>query len=288
MLWNKLVQNYNRINKREFMLILLLFAILIFIESMNLLTTIGDAMIGAILYMLSIFTAYRFGYLGIFVSVSLNLAGIIKLFLVYQDRLKVHYLFTITYMISTIIASIIIGHFIEKNILFKQLLIDKSNTDHLTQLNNFSSFKSNFTNEIELSKIKNTKLGLMILDIDNFKQINDQYGHHIGDSVLKKIADNIADSTRENDKAFRYGGDEFAIIINESTKEICKNIYDRIQKQTPLTILDDGRELNFDISLSAGYAEYPSNGKDETDLFKSADSALYKIKNKYKNDIEYA
>lgn len=121
---------------------------------------------------------------------------------------------------------------------------------------------------------KNEKLSIAILDCDNFKVINDQYGHRKGDLVLQELSALLLTSIRKGDIAARWGGDEFLIIAPCTGDEEIKQILKRFNNE----LLELSRKMQITISLSSGYAIYPSDTKRIEDLISIADSKMYRLK----------
>jgi len=158
---------------------------------------------------------------------------------------------------------------IEKRI--KDELATLSITDNLTGLFNQRHFHNKLKEEVNRAKRQNHPLSLIILDLDNFKKYNDTYGHLAGDRMLAQAGKIILSNIRENvDTAFRYGGDEFAIILVEADKEIVLNTSERIKK---------GFEEGDGVTASLGFATYQKE-MDGNDLIALADKDLYESKNK--------
>lgn len=169
---------------------------------------------------------------------------------------------------------------INKSIHEKNILKHAARTDQMTGLYNHSSFY-----EILEEKIneEHKKFSIIIIDIDNFKKVNDTYGHAAGDKIILKAVDIIKDNIRNNDIAFRYGGEEFVIIVDNADEDTAQKIGDRIV--AVFNKIENGAEFNNEyFSLSAGVAEL---GKCE-ELFEAADEALYYAKKHGKNQcIKY-
>lgn len=126
----------------------------------------------------------------------------------------------------------------------------------------------------QILKTKQDPIALMILDVDKFKQVNDQYGHEMGDRVLKKVAKLLEENFRATDHPARIGGDEFAVVLTKATEEMKSVIEEKIQNINH-ALLNPENDLP-KVSLSVGIA-FSENGF-EDDLYKKADSALYVTK----------
>ena len=130
------------------------------------------------------------------------------------------------------------------------------------------------------------RLALFFIDIDNFKLINDTYGHSIGDRIINLVAKRLQKNIRKNDTISRIGGDEFIIVM--------ENLNDKNHiKKIAQNILDDFREpvkmeqYLFDITISIGISIFPENGLNDEDLIKHADTAMYSAKNLGKNQFQF-
>ena len=151
-------------------------------------------------------------------------------------------------------------------------------TDKLTGLYNrlyFNEMYNHLINRFQRNKIP---FSLIILDIDNFKKINDTYGHEKGDTILKEVANKIKDSIRRSDLAFRYGGEELVVLLPDTSIKEAKEIAERIRKNVQNIKID-----NKSVTISGGVGEY--RGEDSIEFFKKVDSALYEAKNSGKNKI---
>lgn len=125
------------------------------------------------------------------------------------------------------------------------------------------------------------EFSVVMMDIDGFKMINDRYGHLVGDRVLSYFAEVIKNSIRKDIFFIRYGGDEFLLIMPQSTKEVAKNLIERLRKNFKTPLDADGEEIV--ISFSAGIATFPKDGKNLRELIERADKALYAAKFSGKN-----
>lgn len=151
-------------------------------------------------------------------------------------------------------------------------------TDPLTKLPNRRYIEAEFQKEIERSKRYSSPLSVMVLDLDNFKIINDTFGHQYGDEVLKKIAENLRKYCRKVDIVGRFGGDEFVIILPETNLEKSIKVADKIIKNLEKMniTLPNGEKVY--ISVSIGIASYPETTKDPEKLLSLADTAMYNAK----------
>lgn len=154
--------------------------------------------------------------------------------------------------------------------------------DRLTLLPNRFLFKDRINQALNLAKRNGTYVGVMFIDLDNFKSVNDTIGHKGGDSLIREVAQKLKNSIRATDTVARFGGDEFMIILND-IKEfsdiniIADKVMDLFRKSFNI------QEQYFLITASAGVSIYPVDGEDGDTLIKSADTAMYKAKNKGKN-----
>lgn len=152
-----------------------------------------------------------------------------------------------------------------------------ANHDILTGLANRVQFESNLKMTIELCKRRKIKAGLMFIDLDKFKEVNDTFGHSIGDTMLITVAKKIEQTIRKEDFIARIGGDEFVLIIkdiklDEDLAKLAQKINEKIKE--PITI---GEKVFF-MSLSIGIAIYPDHALESEDLVKYADAAMYEVK----------
>ena len=155
-----------------------------------------------------------------------------------------------------------------------------SNYDELTRLPVRRYFNEKLSEEIYRAKRFNLTLSLMIIDIDFFKQINDNYGHQIGDWALQEVSRVIRHSLRQTDVPCRFGGDEMVIMLpstnSEESKVIAKRLHERITAIVLPTKYTGGEEIH--ISISQGIATFPSDASSTEELFAQADKALYVVK----------
>lgn len=159
-------------------------------------------------------------------------------------------------------------------------------TDGLTGLYNHRYFQGRLEEEITRAKRTESKLSLLMLDIDHFKSYNDQNGHPQGDEILKAIAEVLNRNVRSIDIVSRYGGEEFAIILPEITGENALSVAERIRESVENTnFFGSENQPNKRLTVSIGIAIYPVDAMSKEDLIKKADQALYQAKYQGRNTI---
>ncbi len=161
-------------------------------------------------------------------------------------------------------------------------------TDKLTGLFNQAFFKHSLDIEIKRIKRHHQALGLLMVDVDNFKQHNDTFGHQVGDDILHDIGTLIKTSIREVDLAARYGGEEFAVLLPYVDKVIALEVAERVRNNINSAILiPRTSNIQLNVTVSIGIALIPSDAGDAETLIKHADIALYKAKHAGKNQSCY-
>lgn len=159
-------------------------------------------------------------------------------------------------------------------------------TDSLTGLMNRRAFEKTLHTDLEYCKRYGHQLSLILIDVDDFKVYNDNFGHPAGDECLKAIAHLICSHVRTSDRVARYGGDEFAVIAPMSDLASTNLLAKRIQKAAESTtspLVYNSYQYGF--TLSIGIASFPEDEKETEDLIQVADDALYRAKRRGKNQI---
>ena len=149
--------------------------------------------------------------------------------------------------------------------------------DGLTQMLNHRSFMQRLEEELERNTRYGATMTLLMLDLDNFKQTNDKFGHQHGDFVLSRTAQLIRSSIRMTDVPGRLGGEEFGVIIINASKRITRSTAQRIRSSiADHQFINDGLESRMAISI--GMAEYPTDGHNIKELLRKSDEAMYSVK----------
>ena len=158
-------------------------------------------------------------------------------------------------------------------------------TDGLTNLLNRRRFFELGNIELERSKRYEGTFSIMMLDVDNFKEINDTYGHQIGDEVLKNLAEYIQKRSRAGDLSGRYGGEEFMLLLLESDSKNTEKAAEKLLKEIQnISIpVNDDEKINFTVSI--GVATYPESGNTLNEIISVADECLYVAKSEGKNCV---
>ena len=154
-------------------------------------------------------------------------------------------------------------------------------TDNLTKMFNRRHFENEFEREFRRSKRYKTDLSIAVIDIDLFKKINDTYGHSCGDYVLREVAFLMKNNFRQTDILFRYGGEEFVVILTETPHETACVPLERLRKRVENNkFLFNNQEIQ--VTISIGVTSKTDFEKAQ-DMFDLADKALYEAKNNGRN-----
>ena len=159
----------------------------------------------------------------------------------------------------------------------EETIRDLAMSDTLTGLANRNRFHADFEHALADAKRQNDRVALLILDLDNLKDVNDEFGHPVGDALLEQVASRLIDCARETDTVARLGGDEFAIIMTHMDRaDAPAHLADRIIDSLSATLDLAGQSLA--IGTSIGISVYPDDDTNVEELMRKADSALYQAK----------
>lgn len=155
-------------------------------------------------------------------------------------------------------------------------------TDSLTGLHNRRYFDKKLSEMVSLAHRYKKPFCLAMLDIDFFKDFNDKFGHLVGDQILIQLGKYLKQGLRDSDFSCRYGGEEFVIILPDTTKESAFQLVDRLRKQFSETPLPH-EGSTYQVTFSIGLAEYPNDADTAREMIKCADDALYESKTAGRN-----
>ena len=156
-------------------------------------------------------------------------------------------------------------------------LREEATHDPLTGLANRRLFYDRLQHSIRHAQRYGGKFGILYVDMDRFKDINDQHGHHVGDAVLTEVAKRLTSSIRESDSVARLGGDEFVVLL-EGVQGREDHLAAALKIEQALNARTDFYGLDVEIAASIGQALYPDDGIDEDTLMRAADAAMYRVK----------
>lgn len=158
--------------------------------------------------------------------------------------------------------------------------------DSLTGLPNRVLLLERLTHAIGMAKRHRKKAALLFVDLDKFKQVNDAFGHEVGDQLLRDVAADIVSCVRATDTVSRHGGDEFVILLTEiEARQDAVQIAEKLLARFALPHINDGHEL--DVTLSIGISVYPDNGTNADTLMRNADIAMYAAKEGGRNSYQF-
>jgi diguanylate cyclase (GGDEF)-like protein/PAS domain S-box-containing protein len=170
---------------------------------------------------------------------------------------------------------------------YEENLIYLAYHDALTGLKNRKAFYEQLQNALYHAKRYGIEIGLIYIDIDKFKKVNDTLGHEVGDSLLREIKNRLENCLRKTDFISRIGGDEFVIIVDNPTKIhpaiIAQKIVDELSKPYEL----NGHVVDY-VTSSVGISTFPTDAEDMDSLIKKADKAMYKAKEKRNRYFNYS
>ncbi len=183
------------------------------------------------------------------------------------------------YMLSSLLYPL-------RNALLYRQALQTALRDPLTGVNNRAAFDASLKREVELARRHGTALGMLVLDIDHFKQVNDRYGHLVGDCVLRDVAGHAAACVRSTDMLFRYGGEEFVILLNSTSVQGAKRLAERIRASIEKLHCRYG---NATIRISASLGVACLHAEDTAQaLFERADQALLQAKQAGRNRVVFS
>jgi diguanylate cyclase (GGDEF)-like protein len=157
--------------------------------------------------------------------------------------------------------------------------------DGLTGIFNRRHFESKIAEEIERAQRYENELAVIMIDIDHFKKLNDEFGHLLGDEALRQISAIFVQNLRKFDHACRYGGEEFAILAPQTSGEHAMMVAEKLRKVVEGWSFPG---VPRPVTITAGVSSYPANGRTRDELVKAADDALYQAKQAGRNRVMLA
>jgi len=180
--------------------------------------------------------------------------------------------------VLSIIANYLIAEDMKEIETQRKQLHDLTFHDHLTGLFNRRYFEMTVDREIVRAAERNISIGIILIDIDRFKQLNDTFGHAAGDAVLEKIGSVLSKEVRITDSVSRYGGDEFVLLFHDTDRNTLKAAAKRILEQVRSMKTEQNGKSSERTTISLGAALFPEHGSTRESLLESADKALYRAK----------
>jgi diguanylate cyclase (GGDEF)-like protein len=171
-----------------------------------------------------------------------------------------------------------------ENVRLHRLVARQASTDGLTELANRREFEDSLANEISRAERFGGTLALILADLDNFKQVNDRFGHQAGDEVLRSFADILRETVRDIDVAARYGGEEFAILLPQTDIGGAEALAERLREAVESRAMAEAGDGPVTVTSSFGVASFPE-ASTGLGLFAAADEALYRAKRAGKNCV---
>lgn len=166
---------------------------------------------------------------------------------------------------------------ISDQVAYQNQLLDLAYRDSLTGLNNRKAFAEQLTSSLHRAQRQGTALALLYLDLDRFKEVNDRFGHDIGDALLIAIAERLRNTLRQPDRLYRLGGDEFTLLMPNASLEAAQKLAERLLAALASPFELHGVGVDF-VTPSIGIALYPEHAREAETLIKAADSAMYQAK----------
>ncbi|MBG7494012.1 diguanylate cyclase [Pseudomonas aeruginosa] len=166
---------------------------------------------------------------------------------------------------------------VSAQIAYQQQLLEMAYRDPLTGLGNRKAFDEQLGQALLRAGSGGSELALLYLDLDRFKEVNDRFGHDIGDALLRTVAERVRSTLRQPDKAYRLGGDEFAVLLEDSQENNPQRLAERLLAALVQPIALNGERIDF-VTPSIGIALYPRHAGDAEGLVRAADSAMYEAK----------
>ncbi len=172
---------------------------------------------------------------------------------------------------------------LQNGLLYKRMET-MATTDGLTGLTNHRTFQDLFGQLLERAERHGHHAALLLCDVDFFKKVNDNYGHPVGDEVLRRVARVLEQVARKIDITARYGGEEFVVVLESSTAEQARQVGERLRQEVGKLVVETEKGP-LRVTMSVGVASFPEDAKDRATLIERADHALYHAKHSGRNQV---
>jgi len=218
----------------------------------------------------------------LFITIEINFFEITSFYKLTPEQIKVFKIqnvFTVTAIAA--IITYIFSSILEKN---EAVACENAFKDYLTGLNNRLYFNEMSKQQLQLAKRGNYIFSITFIDIDYFKNINDTYGHDVGDEVLKEVAKSIQKYSRDSDLVFRFGGEEFIVLMPNTSLKGTIITANKLRLAITKNLMAN-KQLN--LTTSFGVTAYQKSDKTIEEIVKRSDTLLYQAKEKGRNRVEY-
>lgn len=281
---SKLDSKYNNmINKGEIFIFILIFSIIIYISGAN--ESNYKFLYLFIIITTTIQSGMKYGLVTSIISSVIILA--MDLFMMPATEVNIYFENDLILAGIFMLIAWPLGFYVKIEGEHIKKLEDMVNFDGLTNVYNHRYFQDKLKEKVEIGRKENKLVSMIFIDIDYFKHYNDLYGHQKGDNILKELAQIVTKSVREKDIVARYGGEEFAVILDDTAEKEALEIAEKIRANIEETYFEgEENQPKGKITASIGISIFPDKAKDEIELIKSADDALYRAKFFNKNRVE--
>jgi diguanylate cyclase (GGDEF)-like protein len=177
---------------------------------------------------------------------------------------------------------VVLARDVSERVRYQRRIEELAYQDPVTDLPNRRSFELLGDRALALAARQNWTVALLFIDLDRFKQVNDRHGHAAGDRVLLRVAERLQQEVRRGDLLARFGGDEFVLLLQDSSVEGAEAAVDRVREllRRPFSVERSGTGVTVEIAGSIGYALYPRDGSELAQLVARADEAMYRSKSR--------
>ncbi|HEX9058603.1 MAG TPA: HD domain-containing phosphohydrolase [Clostridia bacterium] len=277
---------YTKLRIAEFIVCIISIPVLTFLLSSGSFET--QAFLGQLPGLFAVYLAFRFGAVGMVIAIASCIKDLYLLIMTYLNTRYYTMLVGMIFVALTIIWVLIVGIISNKQEKHRREMQKIAITDDLTGVFNQKHFHSNLNDEFKNLSKAGSSIGLIIIDIDNFRMYNDLYGMDFGDTILKNTAAILKKIVNKNDRIYRFGGDEFAILtINTSSEALeakAKKIYQKYEELKKDFYIDSSAGK---VTFSIGSSEYPGISKSKEELISHANMALYQAKNMGEDKVHF-